>query len=572
MPALKLYPYQLEGVRHLTTPVRSATGIDRPHKLLADAPGLGKTVQACAALKKVNAKSALIITPAPHVVKNSWRKTLLKLEVCGQDDIQVINSSKQLVSSTAKFIIINYELLQNKQVYRDVYWSGPYDVIIVDEAQRLKSLDSKRSVSILGSSERLIERGWWKWFLTGTPMPNRPVELFPILSSMVPELLGEYRDWKRYIQRFCGAYYDARGWQYQGASNIPDLRERITPFMLRREVIEVFPDLAEPVESTMYIDLGDMVDDESNTQSATLRKTIGIAKIPYCVEYINYRVEQARADGEVPKFFCFTFHRPVSEGVHAGVPGSVLIYGGMSQKAKDAAIEAYTNGDAVALIAQVTSLGEAADGFQFVGNQIIDCEPEWSDGAYDQQAGRIRRIGQTKQVYRVSLIAENTQDESVVASREGKHRNVRELYYKEDKQMGLEQDISRIAAALEALVEQGKSGASGGSQPTQAENQTSKPAATNGNGAVKPPVEQPATKEVVEVVLTVDDIRAAGSETIVLLGETDANRARIQQVVKDNGGKTGKADSVPKKNIAACVAAIKALADEPAPQEVGAGI
>lgn len=280
------YPYQLSDIKFLT----SLTSTGRKNKILATAPGTGKTVTICGGLKAIQAKSAVIVCPAPTIVKQAWRHHLIEWGVCTDDDIFIVKTGKDEIPTNKRFIIVNFELLQNKDIFRSLYWGGRYDAVVIDEAQRLKAVDSKTSLRILGGgSESLISRGEWKWLASGSMMPNRPAELFPAVSSLSPEIIAPFGKWQAYIEEFCGAYKDKFGWHHTGASNIEDLAKRLfsNNFMRRRELEDVYKELPEVIERHVYVDLGDMDCDETNTQSATLRKAIGVAKLPYIIEYLE---------------------------------------------------------------------------------------------------------------------------------------------------------------------------------------------------------------------------------------------------------------------------------------------
>lgn len=444
------YPFQLEGIDFLTTP----TVAGKPHKLLADAPGIGKTVQACGAMRKLGAKSALIICPSVNAIKTSWRRHLIEWGVCTADDVVILQTGKDAVPTEPKFLIVGLELLDNDNLFRTLAW-GKYDFIIIDEIHRLKSTHGKRTRRILGGGEMsLSSRGYWKIGLSGTPMPNRIIEMWALLATWAPEAIDPHRSYQDFGRHFCNGFWDGE-WNFKGASNTDELRQRLrdSGFYLRREVREVFPDMPELVDRTVYVDIGTMIEDETNTPIATLRKLIGVQKIPHVVEYVKYKLEEA------PKILVFTYHREVSEGLYEALKteSARLIYGGMGNGFKDAALRDFIEGNARVLIAQRDSVGTGTDGIQLATNYIIEAEPDWSAGGYEQEYSRVWRHGQNETVYLDSVIAEGGLDETVYANRNRKDglldRVVRNhLPQREEECMSLEDVIRENTAAVQALT------------------------------------------------------------------------------------------------------------------------
>lgn len=570
-----LYPYQHVGVKHLTT--RNADPRSASHKLIADACGLGKTVQACAALHKVSAKSAIIVTPAPDTIKTSWRRTLIECGAAQEDEIQIISSGDAVVDSRP-FKIINYEMLLNDDVYRAIYWSGWKDAVIIDEAQRLKGIESKRSLRILGGgSGSLASRGYWKWLLSGTIMPNRPIELYPILSALYPAALAGYESYAAYGKHFCGGFEGERGWNFNGASNLDELAKRIAPFFLRREIEDVYAEMPEVIERVCYIDLGDMDCDETNTPQASLRKEIGIAKIPYVLEYVKDRLTQ-----NSDKLLVFVYHREVAERLYAELqPTAALIYGGLSSSQKQQAIDSFTKTDkSRVLIAQINVAGEGIDGLQHVCNNIIDAEPDWVAGGYEQRVGRLRRIGQSKPVDYVALVAENTLDDAIVGSRVRKQKNIdhlfksiaeiqnKPLYVKENDMSNQDELQSAVIALVNAITNFVAAATPAQAAPKPEAKSDAKPANGNGKTAtVAPTADSKAAAKDTKTESTqaaekadIDKVRAAAGAAIIRLGESEETRQAVIAVVKKHGSKTGKADGVPAKAVVACIAEINSMA------------
>lgn len=169
------FPYQLEGIAFL---------MPRHAALLADEMGLGKTAQVILSLRLLFhqgiAKSALIVAPKPLV--HNWCRELktwapdLPFEVFPTDP--ELRRTTWLVSN-CPLKIINYESLT-----RDVeILSHPkvhYDVVVLDEAQRIKNADAKTAQVV-----RSIRRSR-SWAMSGTPIENHPDDLVNIFAFVDP--------------------------------------------------------------------------------------------------------------------------------------------------------------------------------------------------------------------------------------------------------------------------------------------------------------------------------------------------------------------------------------------------
>lgn len=169
------FPYQLEGIAFL---------MPRHAALLADEMGLGKTAQAILTIRLLIqaglVKRVLIVCPKPLVY--NWVRELklwaadLPFETFESDLEQ--RRTMWLVSN-CPVKVINYELLT-----RDAeFLSDPraeFDLVVLDEAQRIKNSDSK-TAQVVKSIRRVRS-----WALTGTPIENRPEDLINLFSFVDP--------------------------------------------------------------------------------------------------------------------------------------------------------------------------------------------------------------------------------------------------------------------------------------------------------------------------------------------------------------------------------------------------
>ena len=167
-------------------------------------------------------------------------------------------------SSSISVTLINYDVCHK---FRDKLRERTYDVLICDEAHYLKSPKAKRTEAVFGdfyadadadsedirsttNTTNMHGRGRgiqaeFMWLLTGTPVLNRPVELFTLLRAIQPH---EFSSFTAYTERYCDpkTIVDRRGnyrMDYTGATNLLELSKRLEPIMLRRYKADVLTQL-----------------------------------------------------------------------------------------------------------------------------------------------------------------------------------------------------------------------------------------------------------------------------------------------------------------------------------------
>ena len=213
-----LYEFQKEGIKF---------GLERKGRiLLADEMGVGKTVQALGiALLYKEEWPILIICPSS--LKFVWRDEILKWIPDINDDkinIQIFKSSKDDFKCGVKIYIMSYDLtikLEKKIIEKN------FKFIIADEAHYLKSPDAKRTkclMPIIKKSKRVI-------LITGTPILAKPVELYPLLNMLRPDL---FHSFSTFGNRYCDPKRNFFGMDWTGSSHPKELNFILKHIMIRR--------------------------------------------------------------------------------------------------------------------------------------------------------------------------------------------------------------------------------------------------------------------------------------------------------------------------------------------------
>ena len=169
-----LRPYQWDGVRFLRS---------NDAALLADEMGLGKTVQTAIALNvgRSEYRRVLLIVPTSLCLNwqrelETWAPELAVRRVMGNSEDRAITYRLPI-----QVLIASYEQVRidSRKFYGDVR----FDLVILDEAQRIKNLNSETNLAC-----RIIQRDR-AWALSGTPLENRPSDLIAIFRFLKPQLL-----------------------------------------------------------------------------------------------------------------------------------------------------------------------------------------------------------------------------------------------------------------------------------------------------------------------------------------------------------------------------------------------
>jgi SWI/SNF-related matrix-associated actin-dependent regulator 1 of chromatin subfamily A len=398
---LDLYDYQRVGVRF----------VDRAEGrcLIADAPGLGKTVQAIAYGQLHNLKT-LIVCPLSVVV--NWQR-----------EIKKFTGKKSTVWDTKHYhgeVDNQFHITHYDAVAKNNHWlrEQNFDLLVCDEATYLKNRRTVRAKSILGSwNERRKFPGIktkYVIFLTGTPVMSRPVEAFSLLNFLDK---NRFNNFYHFVQRY-------GGWKGAAPMNLKDLHDRTKDLVIRRKKEQVLKELPAKQRNDLYVEL---TKKEKNEYNKLLKEMFGKwktegkpsvqhmpkiqsflteKKMPRLIEMIDEFIDN---DRPILIFSCYI--KPLQTLLeHYGNKAAILT-GQMKKEQRQETIDKLTSGRAQVGLFSLRAAGMGIDGLQHVMDTVVFIDMDWVPANHEQAEDRTHRIGQTNQVQAYYMICDGSIDE-----------------------------------------------------------------------------------------------------------------------------------------------------------------
>lgn len=408
---MRLYPFQREGVRWLTT---------RRTALLADEMGLGKTVQALIAIPH----GAPVVVICPAAVKGVWKaeakrwRPELKPYVCA-------GRGSFAAPGPGEIAIVNYDILPEEPGLH------PGTVVVADEAHALKNGRAARTKRFRALRDAALPNGGAIWLLTGTPLLNRPPELWSVLEAadLARDAFGSWTQFKRVFGGKSGHWGGVEWGTPTEAA--PDLLRRVS---LCRKRADVLPDL--PTKSWRDVRVEDLdretreicdevverlrakgIDLETATEDqiaaighagfselSAARAALARAKVPALLGLVEEHEE-----GEDP-LVVFSYHRaPVD--VLGEREGWATITGDVSPEKRTEIVARFQRGELRGVAATIQAAGVGLTLTR--AHQVLFVDLAWTPALNAQAEDRVCRIGQDRGVVVTTLVADHPLDERV---------------------------------------------------------------------------------------------------------------------------------------------------------------
>ncbi len=424
-------PYQTKGV---------ARGLELKRFMNGDEQGLGKTLQSIGTiyadfLKGEDVFPCLVICPASTKInwKREWemwtdRKAMLlddkiksswpRYHEIGMADVFIVN-----YESLKKYFVQHMPPKGKLRTSKDIIMDPRVDLlksVIVDESHRCKDTktqQAKFTLNICKNKERVI-------LLTGTPVVNKPMDLFPQLAIM--NRLEHFGGKKGFLERYCEGG--------KGAANLKELNYLLNKHcFFRREKKDVAKDLPEKQRQTIMCDITTRsqynkardefvkylkekgCDDaevakklrgEIMVKMAELKKISAYGKLNEAKEFIHQVIDA----GE--KLIVFVVHHVIVDELKKEYPDAVTVTGRDNQDQKQSAIDGFQQNPDVKLI--ICNIKAAGVGITLTASsRVAFIEYPWTYSDCVQCEDRAHRIGQLNNVMCTYFLGQNTIDEQL---------------------------------------------------------------------------------------------------------------------------------------------------------------
>lgn len=395
------------------------------HTLIADEPGLGKTIQALLIAAIIKPSRILIICP-PSLISN-WENETRRSRIAEHTPASTIttitSSTRTPASLPASGIVITSDTLATSRTpLARLLAAWQPSLLIYDEAHRAKNMRAKRTRTML----HLARKAQKTVCLTGTPIVSSPLDVLPLLTML---------DKTSYFPANFKTYYTREN--YWGTpepipERMPDLHRRLNDHVWSRRTKKgVLTDLPPKTRHTQLVDIPDTqrakafsavaaklkrkgytqaeLQDHAKEFVSQMRHATGILKIDPAADWITTHIT---GTGRPLIAWCIhteVIHQLADKLTHTLPHATVRTYYGATSKAeRDATVTAFQAGKIDVLIAQITAAGV---GLTLTRAQdALFVETEWTPALVTQAEDRIHRITQASPVTITTLIAPGTLD------------------------------------------------------------------------------------------------------------------------------------------------------------------
>jgi superfamily II DNA or RNA helicase len=423
-----LLPYQLDGIAF-------AAGAGRA--ILADEMGLGKTIQGIGVAellaREVDIRKVLIVCPAS--LKSQWGSEIQRFSGRSAELVSgAADGRARAYASDAFFTVCNYE-----QVLKDILHieKTRWDLIVLDEGQRIKNWEAKTSRVIKGLAARFA------LVLTGTPLENRLDDLHSVVAFVDPHRLGPSF---RFLHRHQRRDEDS---VLRGFKNLDDLRARLKPILLRRTRESVRLELPPRTVEILRIP---PTDEQKTLHDAHMQTVAQIVRKPYLTEMdlLRLRMSLLMCRMAADSTFLVDKQKPgwstkldrlgdLFDGIAAEPDRKVVLFsewttmldliepllekrklgfvrldGSVPQKKRHILVSEFQS-DAKVRLFLTTNAGSTGLNLQ-AANTVINVDLPWNPAVLEQRIARAHRMGQRRAVCVYVLVTERTLEENLLST------------------------------------------------------------------------------------------------------------------------------------------------------------
>lgn len=437
------FPYQVVG----------SLAVAAGRACLWDEPGVGKSAGALLAARILGAKRTVIVTPP--LLTTNWRREIAHAKLCPDEMVVTYKAGRKEKPLPEEGAVIVPDSLLNSRpelLRKLIGWGA--EVMIVDEAHRIKTIGSGRGEAVLdlGASVQHAPIA-----LTGTPMFQSPHEMVTMLelTRMLAPIFGgrhqfladfctqdPFGGWKPRKSALARMQYELSEWVWvrrKKADVLPHLPAKVrTPIELEiplKEYREVHKQVIAKIQGwvTWFTEhnsrkptqdeFNGWVRDSAFTLISQLREAAGLAKVKVATEIIRDHIEQTgfTLDAQGRKVFnrpliVWAHHRAVAQALFDAIPEELGFTGviglDVTDNQRDALVDAFQEGHVAVLVASIIKAGVGLTLTR--GQDALFVETDWTPANIVQAEDREHRPGAVgESVQYKTLIALGTLDETI---------------------------------------------------------------------------------------------------------------------------------------------------------------
>ncbi len=460
--------YQVDGVEWLVNLHKCDLG-----GILADEMGLGKSIQTIYMFKKIleEDENSKFLIVCPTALVYNWANEFIKFGP--QINVSLIVGNKneryKKIKNIKNVAITTYGILREDiSFYEDL----SFKVCVIDEAQNIKN-----PFALLTKAVKNIKADT-KIALTGTPLENSLVELWSIFDFIMPGFLNNLTSFNR---KYNIKNVEIDNEQTSKDKPITNLKKIISPFILRRKKSDVAKDLPDKIENNIYIDLSEeqkkVYAAEVKNIKEELEKVKNFNKDKFkiinlltklrqiCIDprliYNNFTGESTKMTNLLSvlkeliqnghKILIFSSFKKAFDIVRNLLEENNITYyqidGSVNGKIRQDLVNKFNSDQTNVFLITLKSGGTGIN--LTSADVVIHLDLWWNPQAENQATDRTHRIGQTKKVEIIKLIASGTIEERILELQNKKRKLADKLIEKNaDVDMTLsqltEQDIKDL--------------------------------------------------------------------------------------------------------------------------------
>lgn len=437
-----LYSFQKDGTLFLAL---------RKDAVLADDMGLGKTAQAIMALPP--GMAAIVV--CPNVVKHNWANEIARWRPDLSPFVVKKRADFRLPRKYYEVVILNYELLPTE--LHTLERKGPF-VLIADEAHYLKNAKTQRTQRF----RMLATLASRRWLLTGTPLMNKPPELWGVLraADLHTQAFGS---WYSFVSCM-GGHKGPFGIEWGGTPK-EEAAKAFAKVALRREKEEVLKQLPSKTYRQIRVDYK-LSKEKKNEHMGIMRELVtlpemkwqgidGMSRVRAELAYAKIGAAVALAmeyEETGTPLVVFSHHKTpvIALGEREGWE---CIHGDVNAETRAAIVEDFQKGllKGIAITIQAGSEGITLTR----ASNMVFVDRSWNPMENSQAEDRIHRIGQENACQYIDLVCEHPLDEALHQTLAIKHRMVEKVVRSTDRDNSRIDKLEKLANQMEEVMGNG---------------------------------------------------------------------------------------------------------------------